>query len=359
MNRQLLLKALEELEQNKKITIEEIASLAGNSFAEAYEVMTYLIREKIIGEETDGIFFAITTGKKIQSLLREKENYFRDFSAKELSEKFNKMEEKAFKLLCVVKDEPGITVERIQEQINSDKEEIRLVLQKLIQIGFVTMFEERYYCTLHDEEIDVLTASRKKTHYEESRSNLSRLIGRIKRKLENRELLEDDDLDEEDKIDNDEDDDTDNETDQKGLDEIISQIANSKNRDESNEEQQESVISQYICMLGNEQGNAFPIDLDIFETPLELIQRAIEETPQEVFEVLLKEKEDYSVIKNDINGIDKKKTKIYALENKKKIPLSLDTTFIEQIELDCFEETADNYVLPITIKIAVLKRHKN
>lgn len=152
MNERLLIRTLRKIMKTKSVNLESVAAIGSCSYAEAFDVMRYLLGKGIIKESNDGEFAVTEDNEKIQEVRRQNGDWKKEFSSSELVEIMYEIDMQAFNIIRMLEDLEGKTIEELREESKDAAIDVDATLAYLMAKGLVVPDGDLYRGVISEED---------------------------------------------------------------------------------------------------------------------------------------------------------------------------------------------------------------
>mgnify|MGYP006962937063 CR=1 FL=1 len=152
MNKTLLIRTLRKIIKTKSVNLESVAAIGSCSYAEAFDVMRYLLEKDIIKEREDGEFAVTEDNAKIEEVRRENGDWKKEFSNSEIKAIMYEIDMQAFNIIRMLEDLEGKTIEELRAASKDAAIDVDATLAYLQARGLVVTDGDTYRGIIGEED---------------------------------------------------------------------------------------------------------------------------------------------------------------------------------------------------------------
>ena len=152
MNKTLLIRTLRKIMKTKSVNLESVAAIGSCSYAEAFDVMRYLLEKDIIKEREDGEFAVTEDNAKIEEVRRENGDWKKEFSNGEIKAIMYEIDMQAFNIIRMLEDLEGKTIEELRAASKDAAIDVDATLAYLQAKGLVVTDGDTYRGIIGEED---------------------------------------------------------------------------------------------------------------------------------------------------------------------------------------------------------------
>ena len=152
MNERLLIRTLRKIMKTKSLNLESVSAIGSCSYAEAFDVMRYLLEKGIIKESNDGEFAVTEDNEQIEELRRANGDWKKEFSNSELKNILYEIDMQAFNIIRMLEDLEGKTIEELRTASKDAAIDVDATLAYLQSRGLVVPDGDTYRGIIGEED---------------------------------------------------------------------------------------------------------------------------------------------------------------------------------------------------------------
>ncbi len=138
--------------KTKSVNLESVAAIGSCSYAEAFDVMRYLLGKGIIKESEDGEFAVTEDNAKIEEVRRENGDWKKEFSNGEIKAIMYEIDMQAINIIRMLEDLEGKTIEELRAASKDAAIDVDATLAYLQKRGLVVTDGDTYRGIIGEED---------------------------------------------------------------------------------------------------------------------------------------------------------------------------------------------------------------